>query len=375
MRTKWLKAKEDLAAEFRVVKEITAELARFKEPPGGMAGKVGAHLPDPVWNEMLRRPLDDPALGGWEDDRHDSGDPDVWPPPTPQPDARRAPLPRRSPPASDQLPGWARREPPASREPPRRDEPRRREPPPRREEPAARGRPSAAAGAGRGANGGGRAEASRKPAVPARPKPAAAKFGEGASAGERELIDMIEREILDAKPNVHWDDIAGLEEAKRVLEEAVVLPLLMPDYFQGIRRPWKGVLMFGPPGTGKTLLAKAVATECGTSFFSLAPATLASKWRGDSERMVRLLFDMARFYAPSTIFIDEIDCLAGQVSAAGSPVWHQGQLSRLRPYKARRAAHVARVSSHTHLRPRSQRGASGEHEASRRVKSELLVQV
>jgi SpoVK/Ycf46/Vps4 family AAA+-type ATPase len=186
---------------------------------------------------------------------------------------------------------------------------------------------------------------------------------------------MIEREILDAKPNVHWDDIAGLEEAKRVLEEAVVLPLLMPDYFQGIRRPWKGVLMFGPPGTGKTLLAKAVATECGTSFFSLAPATLASKWRGDSERMVRLLFDMARFYAPSTIFIDEIDCLAGQVSAAGSPVWHQGQLSRLRPYKARRAAHVARVSSHTHLRPRSQRGASGEHEASRRVKSELLVQV
>jgi len=73
---------------------------------------------------------------------------------------------------------------------------------------------------------------------------------------------MIERDILERRPSVHWGDIAGLEEAKRVLEEAVVLPQLMPDYFQGIRRPWKGVLMFGPPGTGKTLLAKALAANC-----------------------------------------------------------------------------------------------------------------
>jgi SpoVK/Ycf46/Vps4 family AAA+-type ATPase len=74
---------------------------------------------------------------------------------------------------------------------------------------------------------------------------------------------MLERDILDRQPNIKWENIAGLKDAKRLLEEAVVLPLWMPDFFQGIRRPWKGVLMFGPPGTGKTLLAKAVATVCG----------------------------------------------------------------------------------------------------------------
>ncbi|KAF1376192.1 hypothetical protein PFLUV_G00207730 [Perca fluviatilis] len=111
---------------------------------------------------------------------------------------------------------------------------------------------------------------------------------------DKDLVEALERDIISENPNVKWDNIADLEDAKKLLKEAVVLPMWMPAFFKGIRRPWKGVLMVGPPGTGKTLLAKAVATECRTTFFNVSSSTLTSKYRGESEKLVRLLFEMVR---------------------------------------------------------------------------------
>lgn len=144
-------------------------------------------------------------------------------------------------------------------------------------------------------------------------------------------MKAIEAEILDNSTQVEWDDIYGLDDAKRALQEMVVLPALRPDLYKGLRAPGRGILLFGPPGTGKTLIAKAVATNVNATFFSISASSLNSKFHGESERLVRTLFAVARERQPSFVFIDEVDSILGARS-------------------------------------------EGEHEASRRLKTEFMAQ-
>jgi vacuolar protein-sorting-associated protein 4 len=151
-----------------------------------------------------------------------------------------------------------------------------------------------------------RAEALKQaPAVPLQPAPTPV------AAEDEKLRHSIRSTILPSRPNVRWDDIAGLFHAKEALKEAVILPVRFPSIFSGLRETWKGILLYGPPGTGKSFLAKAVATESRSVFFSVSSADLVSKWQGESERLVKALFETAREQRPAVIFIDEIDSLCG----------------------------------------------------------------
>lgn len=155
--------------------------------------------------------------------------------------------------------------------------------------------------------------------------------GSGKDEDEKLAGGLLDTIIAD-KPNVRWEDIAGLNEAKKSLHEALIMPIKYPDFFVGNVEPWKGILLYGPPGTGKTFLAKACATECESTFFNVSSSDLMSKYVGESEKMIKNLFRLANEKAPSIIFIDEIDSMCGNRS-------------------------------------------EGENEASRRVKTEFLVQM
>ncbi|KAL6011062.1 Fidgetin-like protein 1 [Asimina triloba] len=150
---------------------------------------------------------------------------------------------------------------------------------------------------------------------------------------EPRLIEHVSNEIMDRDPNVRWDDIAGLEHAKKCVTEMVIWPLLRPDIFKGCRSPGRGLLLFGPPGTGKTMIGKAIAGEAKATFFYISASSLTSKWIGEGEKLVRALFGVASCRQPAVIFVDEIDSLL------------------------------------------SQRKSEGEHESSRRLKTQFLIEM
>jgi len=112
--------------------------------------------------------------------------------------------------------------------------------------------------------------------------------------------------------NTSFSDIIGLEKVADLIRENVIWVIKNPELFSSdLLSPPKGVLLFGPPGNGKTLIGKAIASECGATFFSISASILTSKWVGEGEKMVKTLFAVAREQAPSVIFLDEIDAVFG----------------------------------------------------------------
>lgn len=148
---------------------------------------------------------------------------------------------------------------------------------------------------------------------------------------DKKIAERILNEVVHQKADTKWDDIAGLDNVKQAINEIVVYPMQNPQLFQGLLAPAKGLLLFGPPGTGKTLIGKCIASESGATFFAISASSLTSKWVGEGEKMVRALFAVARCMQPSVVFIDEIDSLLTQRS-------------------------------------------DGEHDSSRKMKTEFLVQ-
>ena len=160
-----------------------------------------------------------------------------------------------------------------------------------------------------------------------------------------DMIDSIMRDLVIDSPNTSFDSIVGHDMAKAALMESVVYPMKYPALFSSLTDLWSGVLLYGPSGTGKTLLARAVATECRIPFFHISAASIISKFLGESERLVKVLFQVARHYAPAVIFIDECESLLSQRNGSGGGTNNGGG------------------DEHQH------------HDGLKRVKTELLVQL
>ncbi|MBD3182387.1 CDC48 family AAA ATPase [Candidatus Poribacteria bacterium] len=138
------------------------------------------------------------------------------------------------------------------------------------------------------------------------------------------------REVFTEVPNVHWEDVGGLEEIKQELQEAVEWPMKYADAFKYANiSPTKGVLIHGAPGTGKTLLAKAVATESQANFISIKGPELISKWVGESEKGIREVFQKARQSSPCVLFLDELDAIAPPRSGASDSHVSERVISQL----------------------------------------------
>lgn len=137
------------------------------------------------------------------------------------------------------------------------------------------------------------------------------------------LLKRIQREIVVESRDVSWDDIIGLEEAKKVIKESVILAIKRPDLFTGLRQTTRAIMLFGAPGNGKTLIGKCIASSCDATFMSVSSSTLTSKWIGDSELLVRAMFTYAKIKQPCVIFFDEIDSLLEKRSEQGNETFNR----------------------------------------------------